>query len=425
MSCSEAPARQTGAIALGTSLVLLVLIAWIVIAAVRVATGDQRSLGNELHRRESLALAEAGLARALAYLSRNAVVVRSTRPGGWMGSSGARWTACASARIDLPCGDGVRNQHAADWSAFTNAAGLSWSNDTGTAQVHLLARTVDLVAGAAQPMLVEIVAEARGADVGARVVVYQSALIYPLLAAAPEAPLVAAGARLSGDGSLVSRTDGAGAGAALSLWTTADAQLLDTVRTCLPLAATAQGCPVAGSASSAAIENADVLDVDGNRGILRDSRIAPGDLPLRGFGVATSSWRMLRSQSRPIDCAQASVMTAGALWWSEGDCLLPAGAVLGSVTAPLLLVVSNGDLRASGVSINAVVMMLSVDDAPRAVSLQNGSVIVGALLGNGVLRVDGDRYQIRYDAAVMSALQRSEATPLGVAVIPGSWRDFP
>lgn len=422
MPCNK---HQRGAVALGTALLLLVLISWIVVAAVRIASGDQRSLGNEIARRETLAIAESGLARGIAYLSRHPGVVRGTDATGWLNPTATHWSPCASSDTAPPCGDGLRNHHGADVSAYRQLAAAEVDQTSGVARVNLLAKTAELQADSTRPVVLTILSQATGIDEGARALVVQDVLIVPLISALPQAPVMAHHARLAGDGSLVANADGFAAGVPLSVWTHGDTQFADTARSCNASMLTADACPIAGAFSSAEREGADVLDTDGQHGSLPDSPVALGDVIERVFGFEASQIESLRSLAQPFDCSQPDAPAPGFIGWSLGDCVLAAGRQLGTAMAPLVLVVDDGELQAEGGAFHGIIVMLSRDASPRLAMLGENFRLSGALLANSELRIEGGRYQVRYDAAVLRALMQSPAAPLAVAPVPGSWRDFP
>ena len=411
MRCVE---RQRGAVAIGVAMLLLILISLLVLSAVQIAVGEQRSMASDVETQRLAALAELELARGLGHLRANANRIAGTQAGGWMQPGAVRWAACATTRIDPPCGDGVRNLFDSNWSAYTDVVEARYASGTDSAKLHYLAAALTAVPPTPRADVVQIVGEAVGIDGRARALLRQDALIHPLIAQWPEATVLAVSARFGGSGRIV--------GDGLSIWAAGNAQLEDASLTCAPSGNADVVC--GATLSDALLEQADVLDVDGNAGVNRDSTVAPGDIVERVFGVGLLQWPSLRAQMQRVDaCSSLGPETRGA-WWVDGDCSPRPGVAIGSIASPLLLVVANGRVNLDGNAFYGLMILLSHDGGSASISAVHGASIVGAVAANGAVEIGSGDYVIRADAAVSSALQSGANAPLLLTPVPGSWRDF-
>lgn len=405
---------QRGAAAIGVALLLLMLVSLLILSAVQIAVGEQRSMASDIQAQRLNGLAELELARGLAHLRANANRIASTQSGGWMAGGAERWSACASTRIDPPCGDGVNNTADSRWTAYADVVEARYGAAAGSARLHYLARAV--TAGAALPRndVVQIIGEALTTDGRGRALVRQDALIHPLIAQWPEATIIAAGARFGGAGKIVAGS--------WSVWTAGDASLVDSSLTCAAAGLATEAC--GATLSSASFEGADILDVDGNLGTSRDSAVAPGDIFERVFGVAALLWASLRGQMQAVDsCGSLGPDSHGA-YWVDGDCSLRAGLAIGSAAAPVVLVIANGRLIADANLISGLVMLFVHDGGSLGFVASHGASIAGALVANAALDIPSGSYVIRPDPAVAAALQSGVNAPLLLTPVPGSWRDY-
>lgn len=393
---------QTGAIALATALMLLVMLTLIALSAAQIGIGDLRSVAAEVHTQQVQAAAEAALARGLAYARRNVTTLISADDIGWQ--------RCDAGEIPAPCGDGVVNRYGARWTALRDLASARVQADGIEARVHYLALATDDFNDAPQRGLLQIVGDGRGGDTGAAALIRQDVRVIPLLYRAPEALLTAPSVRLGGQGQLRLASS-----QSISVWSSGDAQLADATHSCIMQAGVC-GAPL----STAGIDAVDIVDVDGGLGA-PDGAVAPGDVVERLFGVGAAHRASLRDAMQRLDsCLQLDSLSHSA-YWIDGDCELPAGAVLG----PLLLVVADGRLISHVATLRGIVLMLSPpSEAPGALRLDGRLRLEGALLSDAPLVVVAGEYQLQADAAAIDALTTGATASYWVLPIPGSWRDY-
>ncbi|MDB5968798.1 MAG: hypothetical protein JWQ90_1248 [Hydrocarboniphaga sp.] len=400
--------------AIGVALLMLVLVSLLILSAVQIAVGEQRSMASDIESQRLNGLAELSLARGFAHLRANANRVSSQQADGWMASGAERWSVCAATQLAPPCGDGSKNIADSRWTAYADVAEARYDSGSGRSKLHYLAPAVTPGSASPRQDVVQIIGEAVSADGRGHAVVRQDALIHPLIEQWPEATIVAGSVRLAGSGRILS--------GALSIWSSGDTRLEDASLSCAASELVASACGM--TLSDASHENADILDVDGNQGANRDSAVAPGDIFERVFGVAAQLWPSLRDQMQSVDsCGSLGPDTRGAIWIA-GDCIFSPGVVIGSITTPLVLVIENGRLIADGNAVSGLVMLFSHDGGNSSFVPSNGASIAGALLANAALEITAGSYRVWPDAAVASALQSGAAAPLLLTPVPGSWRDY-
>lgn len=250
------------------------------------------------------------------------------------------------------------------------------------------------------------------------------AVIYPIVARIPPAPVMIGGGpatlngAVTGGGHLVVgvNPDGLGVGNPLALWSSPALSPATRIETCLVSNLGTMGCG-GNTLSHLGAFGSDVLD---------SNSTFPTDLWLYAFNLNAGEAAALEQEAntRATDCSLITSQTSGFVW-VQGDCVISAGVTLGSAADPVLLVVVNGNLslQASAV-IHGLVFWASTaaKNGPFHITANNGAVIYGALLATQVLDMASTGLRVIYDKNTLTNLH---AYPfLRVAVVPGSWRDF-
>ncbi len=442
--------QQRGIAALGTSLALLVVTILITLAAAQVSSNDQRGAANEVRAQESGAVGDSGLGRGLSYLRQNVGQIRSTAAGGWMNAGNVKWAPCSSSSTTAPCGNGTSNVFDNSWTAYSNVPNLKTSTETpGTFFTHFVARAT--TPGAATPSggVFNVVSEGRSSDGLGKSLIRQSAVFQPVLAHRPDAPLIAAGTiGLSGTISIVANPNGGGTGVPLSAWSSTNITETGSMQTChvweylstgtptgtqtdsdgdMVTLCPACSCPnsVDQTLSRKDVEGIDVLDVDGNVGANPDSPYFPPDLFEYTFGVSEASWRTVESQAQVItDCSTLNASSAG-LIWVNGDCSIPSNSIVGSLEAPVILVVANGSfqMNANG-QFFGVLFAFAHDGGAIDVKLNGGPTLYGSMISNRNIDTGNGNYTARYDKGVLDNLGNALGPASRIAPIAGSWRNY-
>jgi hypothetical protein len=402
--------RARGAASLGVVVVWLVAASLVVLYVNRALVFEQRASANQLRATLAFEAAEAGAEWSLATLGHPGPVDAACQAAAAGGPSApgslrarllqedpltAGFTAGpAQAGCSKPPGGAWQcscpASGAPEWPAGAAAAAFAVRVEPG-----LHPRTFGLVStGCANA---SGFCGAEQADAHAQVRVSVAAV--PLLAHAPTAALMAQGAITLGAGALVANTDEPSGG------TTAVA-----------------GRDIASDAGT------QLVSQPGRPGA---ASLAPQDAHLRDTSVWTQFLGMGPALYRELpgvhvlacgaQCSAADVSTAWAggarpVLWVDGGLVLDAGLPLGSVQAPLLLVV-DGPLRLGG-TVQAWGLAVAGSITWDATG-GGGARWQGALLAQHDIAMTGGA-QVHFDAEVLQQLARLQA----FVRIPGGWHDF-
>ena len=143
------------------------------------------------------------------------------------------------------------------------------------------------------------------------------------------------------------------------------------------------------------------------------------------FGLDKTSWRNQPTVTQ-IDCrspcaaaVQAAVNAAAgpAMVWVDGDLSLAGPLTLGTVQAPVLMVVNGNARLDGGVALNGLLYATSIAWGGAG---GQGAVLRGAAIAEADYTGDGAP-EFVYDPQVLAALQRATGS---FARVSGSWRDF-
>lgn len=406
--------QQRGATVLMSVLLVLALLCVVLTAALVVVLGEQRSAANQIRMLSASAAADAALAEGLAYLHRHLASLIA---------DGARWSSCSLTDVELPCGDGVRNEYGSAWVAARNLPILTAT--LSGAHVHVLAHLGE----ASEPLreAVTLIAEATSSDGLARARRRQTVRNMPLVIASAPAPLIASGAiDVRGQVSVVANTDGAGPGQPASVWAEGNASFADEARSCvpsvfLPTGAQSATCPVLGSLSSAAVESVDVFDRDGAQGSRPDVASTVSDPLMYVFGLARAKANALQGEAAVLEGCSALGAESTGLFWVNGSCLIGPGVTIGQPDRPTLLLVTGDQLSlGAGSRLWGLVVVIAVD---ATLVLGANAQLRGAVVASGALHLTGQG-AVMYDAPALAALV-APGQGLRVSLpVPGSWRDW-
>lgn len=228
-------------------------------------------------------------------------------------------------------------------------------------------------------------------------------LRYPLLTRLPPAPLLLAhGMGTLGDFTLMTNEQGRGANAPWSVWSGGAVDMqLGRRQSCLA-DETGKNCGI--YLSQGGDKQADIQDSDSQ---------FPQDLLWYLFNEPDSAqgWLRLRSQALAElnDCQGLDSQSHG-LIIINGDCEL--NQPVGSVSAPLLLIVRNGAVQLTG---NGVLygLLLSHHSEPQAaekdIRMTGNAMIHGALIANHLLAQSNALVVVRFDGVVLTRLQQAAA----------------
>ncbi|ALS99173.1 hypothetical protein [Lacimicrobium alkaliphilum] len=365
--------RCQGAMVLVSVVMLLMLVLMVTLYTGRVKTLQHKTLLNEQNYALSFAAAEAGLMKALGRLSEDSA---------WDGS-----------QIDtiLPENSsyavtGIRQQVARQSTTVT---------------------------------VVDLQSVGTSADGLATTTIRESALLYSVLANPPDAPLIVAGGMaVGGNFEVTANPNGGGTGVPLSIWTDQSVDMNNGSGTTCGLQEFNDGNCSTSPYSEKGIKNLDIVDDDPG---------FPDDLMEYLFNVPEAEWPQLRAEADQTlaDCSALNAASFG-LIWVDGDCTLNAGSVVGSTPAPVIVIVTDGDINMNG-GVELFGILFSFRK-PGVVSdfeidMAGGARVNGTVASNHPIGHANGTYNAVYDADVLESIKQHDAFRR-VGRIPGSWRDF-
>lgn len=466
--------RQRGVSTLVVAIVLLIAATFLTFFAAKVGMQEQRMSGNDYRHKEAFSTAEAGLDRAKAFLAANR-----------MNFTAWGWTACAGTETAPPCGDGTANLFNTNWSWInvyrqSNGAsltGLNWpqSNADGP---FILTRTTG---SSFQPVV--LAAQARSLDGTGRAVVRQSMSRYLIAQPGPVPPLMAPSVGLGGNFTVVGNPNHnidildittancdslTGSGQLLSIWSRQAVTLSGSQQTCAPGAyrdASGNRCigqgivdPVTGNAPAwnqcqcsvdVAMEpNYSSASAGTNDDIAQNDPKFPGDMFLYAFGRPKSAVKASAAANGRVlpDCSTLNSSSSG-LYWITGACDIAQNAVIGSRTAPIILVYETSAEFRGGSDVWGMVVgadmervlvnaptgtapyyvdgdFISSNNTPATARLHGTFTLHGALIVEGTVTQQGGggNYNILYDPCVFAAMGQGTSFDQ-YGPIAGSWND--
>ncbi|HCT2505917.1 TPA: hypothetical protein OTR37_001210 [Aeromonas dhakensis] len=366
--------RHLGFTTFTVTLLLTVMLLSISLLVGKLMVSDRRVSLNEVQYRQALALAELGLSDGVGRLAQD-----------------ASWRSASS--------------------------GVSVNVSAGTYTLFALDDTAVTVGGASVTP-VRVRAQATLVDSTANANVEIKTIKVSVLAGTPAAPLtVAGGMAVSGNFTVVANPNGGGPGVPLSIWTNGNVDLTNgSGQTCH------QG-DYSGGCSAYISQKGD------KQSDIKDNDTAfPSDLVWYLFNENddATGWANLESRAVQMltNCDSLSTASRG-LIIVDGDCK-PGGSI-GSVAAPVVLIVRNGDLMVNGsATLYGLVFAYSSTPATATtdISLKGGAIVNGAVVANYQLgKTANGTFDAKYDQAVLSNIENGAAFQI-INLVPGSWRDW-
>ncbi|MGY3893119.1 PilX N-terminal domain-containing pilus assembly protein [Aeromonas enterica] len=364
--------RQSGFTTFTITLLLMLILLGISLLVGKMLVADRRVTLNEVLYRQAMAMAEVGLADGLG---------RLTLDPAWR-TSGATTTLTTGSYV------------------------LSVADDPPSIAV-----------GSTTVMPIAVSSTATLNDTQAEAVVRTKVVRFSVLAGTPAAPLtVAGGMAVGGNFTIVANPNGGGLGVPLSVWTSGNVDLITgTGQTCH------QGDYDGGCSANISQKGDKQSDIKDN-----DTSF-PTDLVWYLFNEKddANGWANLeaRATQRLTDCSSLGPASTG-LIIVDGDC--KPSANVGSETAPVILIVRNGNLAVNG---NTVLygLVFAYSSNPAAagtdVKLTGGAIVHGAMVSNYQLGNANGTYDAKFDASVLSNISNGAAFQV-VNQVPGSWRDW-
>ncbi|QXB31296.1 hypothetical protein I6L35_09245 [Aeromonas sp. FDAARGOS 1405] len=366
--------RHLGFTTFTITLMLIVILLGISLLAGKLMVADRRVSLNEVQYRQALALAELGLSDG---------VGRLTQDAAWR----------------------------------TPSSGISITVSAGNYTLQAQDEPA-VVVGGANVVPVRVRAMASLVDSTANAEVEIKAIKISVLAGTPAAPLtIAGGMAVSGNFTVVANPNGGGPGVPLSVWTNGNVDLTNgSGQTCH------QG-DYSGGCSAYISQKGD------KQSDIKDNDTAfPTDLVWYLFNENddATGWANLESRAVQLlkNCDSLSTASSG-LIIVDGDCK-PGGSI-GSTSAPVVLIVRNGNLTVNGsATLYGLVFAYSSTPATTTtdISLKGGAIVNGAVVANYQLgKTANGTFDAKYDQAVLSNIENGAAFQ-SINLVPGSWRDW-
>jgi hypothetical protein len=267
--------------------------------------------------------------------------------------------------------------------------------------------------------LISLTATGHSADGLAKTIINEQLLAYSLLYQQPPAPLlVTHGVNEDVIFKLVANANGGGTGVPVSLWTNGHIDMEVTEGVSCGLAEYEKQICDEQAYSSGGEPGADL--------VINDEEY-PTDLLAYLFNTRDEDWVVLSEEAdiTASDCSDISSTSVGLLWIS-GDCSLAANTLVGSQDAPVIFVVSRGNLHLEH---DAVITGLVVCYRPPTsthdctITMDENAFISGALATNPLFGLQHSELVVVYDPEAMTNVQ-SYAPLMRIGRIPGSWKDY-
>lgn len=473
------PGRERGVVTLFASIIVLALMTLLLIYSSEIQESEQRISGNEYRNKLAFHAAESGAGQALEYLLANNARVLSAapagaNPAGWFDATDGRWTACpGTPAVDHPCGGELAAGNGANSYFYddpaTAGAGVydSLPVNTGmlpadtTVRVSAVLCLVDPtnpVGGCMAPPAPSAVAV--DASFIVTVLAYGYAdctdstdpqtclatatVAFPLsnfniARGSPPVPLTTRTTfPPTGTAEVVPNPNAGGVGVPISVWANANPSCSDGAptlasgswATCeyhewyesdgIPDAMACEQPTCACSQSESISYTAgidDFLGID----LLEDPQF-PCDLFEYFFGIPRSQYQLVKSAAKVIsDCTTLDETSQGIYWVTGAECDLQGSSIIGSPTAPVMLISAAGNTTFSGLGrIFGVVFVTDVEVPGATWDASGTNIVYGAMIIDAELDGFVGTFKIVYNPDVALLAAASD----GIGTLSGGWRDF-
>lgn len=372
-SMSSPPRSQDGMVVLTAVILLLILVTLVTLTTGRLKSFEYNILLNSQNYQQAFSSAEAGLSHAMSRLKEDRT---------WNGNT---------INTVLP----------------------------GQGEYSVSASRQTIARLSAEIELITLVSIGNSPDAQSELTLQQQAIQYSILANPPDVPLIVAGGlNVSGNFEVAANPNGGGVGVPLSIWTDTDVDMNNGSGTTCGLQEFSDGNCSSSPYSKKGFQSLDILDNDPN---------FPDDLMEYLFNTPEDEWPTLKADAQ-LKLSSCDTLNAGSvgLIWVDGDCSLNANAIVGSISDPVILVVSDGDITMNGgAEINGLVF--SFRKPTTAVDFEmnmiGGARVNGILASNHPVGQSNGTFNSVFDAEVVESLEQNDAFRR-IAYVPGSWRDF-
>ncbi|MBL4631952.1 MAG: hypothetical protein JKY14_12645 [Paraglaciecola sp.] len=342
-----ANARQHGAVVLLTVVLLLIMVTLVTLYTGKIQSFEHRIIVNEQNQKWARAAAKSGLEKSIALIK-----VIKTLPS----------TKVAEVLLDK-----------SHFSVDVNLKALS------------------VFAGNSN--LLTLTSTGVSADGLAKVKIVEQFLLYPILHNIPLAPLmVKDGFNPAGHFEIATNANGRGGQLPLSVWSDKAVVLSGTLSHSCNIDDFNVGQCQSHALSDHSQKTADVLD---------SSATFPVALVSYLFNIPLADWGNVKqlAKSQFTDCQSLDHQSVGLIWIS-GTCAIGLTQQIATKAKPIILVVSDGDLKLDKAAIiyGLVFSFNSHSPSNLQVNMQDEALIVGALVSNYQLGQNGETIRVVYSS---------------------------
>lgn len=431
--------NQKGAATLLVSIVLLIGVTLITIFAARIGVMDQRISANEYRHKEAKAAADAALDQAASFVANNAALYDGTVSGVYP------WVECAGAlEFKFPCGNGVDerfydkvydgNLATTDIIESLQEGGTAVELDSGISSDAYLTYTTSGTVG----NILTAIGKGSSLDGTGHAYAKISYTEVTLLTPGKVPPIMTPSIKLSGNFTIIGDPNGGGPGVPISAWvSTLDVSGgVGSWQTCQMGDLRDGGNNVCADTRVDDVSWSDCDCVAGQElsksGTPHEINYDISEVGADAFPDSTfhylfpalntfSDLLNLKDVVELPDCstikAEADTFTKSTIVAVTGNCSIPAGDIIGSRAAPIILVV-NGELK-----INANTDFYGMALGLGQISLNGTATIHGSLLAEDATNLSTGGYTQVYDNATIEQLKNDLET-IGLAKQKYSWTDI-
>jgi len=150
--------------------------------------------------------------------------------------------------------------------------------------------------------------------------------------------------------------------------------------------------------------------------------VFPCDLFETFFGIPRNLYQIIKDSAQVLpDCSSLGPQSSGLIWISGSNCTLNANTVVGSPTAPVILVSAATDTKLNGgVEIFGILYVFDGEDINANIETLGGATVYGAAVMDATMSKFQGNFQVVYNDDVIASANGIG----GLGSVNGGWRDF-
>jgi len=149
----------------------------------------------------------------------------------------------------------------------------------------------------------------------------------------------------------------------------------------------------------------------------------PCDLFETFFGLPRNLYEIIKDSAQQVlpDCSSLGPQSSGLIWISGSECSLTANTVVGSPTAPIILISAASHTKlAGGVQIFGILYVFDGEDIDADITTLGTATIYGAAVMDATMSKFQGNFQVVYNDEVIASANGIG----GLGSVNGGWRDF-